>query len=169
MQPENLLIFSLKEHHLLYKIIIKLSLHLFSLKRNSCLYLNRKSVIWIDSLLIFASRNWFVEIYNFRLLISSRLSAVQVKTAMNASSFVILDCRKSNCNCCLSRLLIGSRTWSKWKSCWSNFIFCKSNLKWKISARNQNLWLIFWFPLFRFYLFFHSWSETETYIELRLR
>ena len=30
MQPEDLLIFSLKEHHLLYKIIVKLSLHLFS-------------------------------------------------------------------------------------------------------------------------------------------
>ena len=136
------------------------------------LNLNRISVIRIDSLLILCISKLICrdqnKIYNFHLLTSSRLSAVQDKKTTNVSSFVILDCRKSNNSCWLSRLLIESRTWSKGKSCWSHFIFCKSNLKWKISTRNQNLWLIFWFPLFRFYLSFHSWSETETYIEWRL-
>ena len=36
MQLEYLPIFSLKEHHLLYKIIVKPSLHLFSYRKNSC-------------------------------------------------------------------------------------------------------------------------------------
>ena len=137
------------------------------------LNLNRTSVIRIDSLLIFCISKLICinqnKIYNFRLLTSSRLSAVQDKNNMNVSSFVILEYRKSNHNCCLSCLLIGSRTWSKGKSWWSHFIFYKSNLKWKISTRNQNLWLIFWFSLFRFYLSFHSWFETEAYIEWRLR
>ena len=118
-----------------------------------------------------ASQNWFVEIKTrsttFIFWPPQDYQPFEIKTTMNASSFVILDCRKSNNNCWLSRLLIGSRTWSKGKSCWSHFIFCKSNLKWKISTRNQNLWLIFWFPLFRFYLCFHSWSET--FIKWRLR
>ena len=135
------------------------------------LNLNRISVIRIDSLLIFYISKLICrehnKIYNFHLLTSSRLSTVRDKTTMNASSFVILDCRKSDHNWWLSRLLVGSRTWFKGKSCWSHFIFCKSNLKWKISTRNQNLWLIFWFPLFRFYLCFYSWSET--YKKWRLR
>ena len=118
----------------------------------------------------FASQNWFVETKTksttFIFWPPQDYQSFKIKTAMNASSFVILDCRKSNNSCWLSRLLIGFRTWSKWKSCWSHFIFCKSNLKWKISTKNQNLWLIFWFSLFRFYLFFHSWSKT--YIKWRL-
>ena len=121
----------------------------------------------------FASQNWFVEIKTrsttFIFWLPQDYQPLKIKTTMNASSFVILDCRKSNNSCWLSLLLIGSRTWSKGKSCWSHFIFCKSNLKWKISTSNQNFWLIFWFPLFRFYLCFHSWSETETYIKRRLR
>ena len=135
------------------------------------LNLNRISVIRIDSLLFFASQNWFVEIKTrsttFIFWPPQDYQPFEIKTTTNVSSFVILDCRKSHNSCWLSRLLIGSRTWSKGKSCWSHFIFCKSNLKWKISTRNQNLWLIFWFPLFRFYLSFHSWSET--YIKWRLR
>ena len=135
------------------------------------LNLNRISVIRIDSLLIFSSQNWFVEIKTrsttFIFWPPQDYQPFEIKNTTNASSFVILDCRKSNNSCWLSRLLIVSRTWSKGKSCWSHFIFCKSNLKWKISTRNQNLWLIFWFPLFRFYLCFHSWSETETYIKWR--
>ena len=137
------------------------------------LNLNRISVIRIDSLLIFASQNWFVEIKTrsttFIFWPPQDYQPFEIKTTINASSFVILDCRKSNNSCWLSRLLIGSRTWYKGKSCRSHFIYCKSNFKWKISTRNQNLWLIFWFPLFRFYLCFHSWSETETYIKWRLR
>ena len=136
------------------------------------LNLNRLSVIRIDSLLILCISKLICrdqnKIYNFHLLTSSRLSAVRDKTTTNVSSFIILDWRKSNNSCWLSRLLIGSRTWSKGKSCWFYFIFCKSNLKWKISTRNKNLRLIFWFPLFCFYLSFHSWFETETYIEWRL-
>ena len=119
-----------------------------------------------------ASQNWFVKIKTrsttFIFWPPQDYQPFEIKTTTNVSSFVILDCRKSNNSCWLSRLLIESRTWSKGKSCWSHFIFSKSNLKWKISTRNQNLWLIFWFPLFRFYLCFLSWSETETYIEWRL-
>ena len=137
------------------------------------LNLNRISVIRIDSLLIFFSQIWFVEIKTrsttFIFWPPQDYQPFEIKTTTNVSSFVILDCRKSNNSCWLSRLLIGSRTWSKGKSCWSHFIFCKSNLKWKISKRNQNLRLIFWFPLFCFYLCLHSWSEAETYIEWRLR
>ena len=137
------------------------------------LNLNRISVIRIDSLLVFASQNWFVEsktrFTTFIFWPPQNYQPFEIKTTTNASSFVILDCRKSNNSCWLSRLLIGSRTWSKGKSCWSHFIFCKSNLKWKIWTRNQNLWLIFWFPLFRFYLNFHLWSEADAYIKWRLR
>ena len=119
------------------------------------------------------SQIWFVEIKTrsttFIFWLPQDYQLFELKTTTNVSSFVILDCRKSNNSCWLSRLLIGSRTWSKGKSCWSHFIFCKPNLKWKISTRNQNLWLIFWFPLFRLYLCLHSWSEAETYIEWRLR
>ena len=127
------------------------------------LNLNRIPVIRIDSLLILCISKLICrdqnKIYNFHLSTSSRLSAVWDKKNNNECFFfVILDCRKSNNSCWLFRLLIRSRTWSKGKSCWSHFIFCKSNLKLKISTRNQNLWLIFWFPLFRFYLCFHSWS-----------
>ena len=120
----------------------------------------------------FASQIWFLEIKTrsttFIFWPPQDYQPFKIKTAMNASSFLILDCRKSNNSCWLSRLLIGSRTWSKWKSCWSHFTICKSNLKWKISTRNQNLWQIFWFQLFRFYLCFHSWSETVTYIKWKL-
>ena len=137
------------------------------------LNLNRISVIKIDSLLIFASQNWFVEIKTrsttFIFWPPQYYQPLELKSTTNASSSVILDCRKSNNSCWLSRLLIASRTWSKGKSCWSHFIFCKLNLKWKISTRNQNLWLIFLFALFRFYLCFHSLSEAETYIKWRLR
>ena len=105
------------------------------------LNLNRISAIRIDSLLIFCISKLICrdqnKIYNFLRLTSSRLSAVRDKTTTNASSSVILDCRKSNNSCWLSLLLIGSRTWSKWKSCWSHSIFYKSNLKWKISKRNR--------------------------------
>ena len=150
---------SLLNHPFIY--FLKGEIHVLNLKRIS--------LIRIDSLLIFSSQNWFVEIKTrsstFIFWPPQDYQPFEIKTTTNVSSFVILDCRKSNHNCCLSHLLIGSRTWSKWKSCWSHFIFCKSKLKWKISARNQNLWLIFWFPLFRFYLCFHSWSETETYIK----
>ena len=135
------------------------------------LNLNRISVIRIDSLLIFCISKWFVEIKTrsttFIFWPPQYYQPFEIKITKDASSFVILDCRKSNRNCWLSRLLIGSRTWSKGKSCWSHFIFCKSNLKLKISTRNQNLWLIFWFPLFSFYLCFHS--SSETYIKWRLR
>ena len=121
----------------------------------------------------FASQNWFVEIKTrsttFIFWPPQDYQPFEIKTTTNVSSFIILDCRKSNNSCWLSSLLIGSRTWSKGKSCRSHFIFCKSNLKWKISKGNQNLWLIFWFPLFRFYLCFHSWSEAGTYIDWRLR
>ena len=137
------------------------------------LKLNRISVIRIDSLLIFCISKLICrdqnKIYTFIFWPPQHYQPFEIKTTTNVSSFVILDCRKSNNNCWLSRLLIGSRTWSKGMSCWSHFIFCKSNLKWKISTRNQNLLLIFWFQLFRFYLSFHSWSETKTYIEWRLR
>ena len=171
MQPEDLLIFSLKEHHLLYKIIVKPSLIYFLKGEIYVLNLNRISVIRIDSLFIFSSQNWFVEIKTrsttFIFWPPQDYQPFEIKTTTNFSSFVILDCRKSNNSCWLSRLLIGSRTWSKGKSCWSHFMFCKSILKWKISTRNQNLCLIFWFPLFRFYLCFHSWSET--YIKWGLR
>ena len=100
------------------------------------LNLNRISVIRIGSLLIFfVSQNWFVEIKirstTFIFWPPQDYQPFKINTAMNALSFVILDCRKSSNNCWLSRLLIGSRTWSKGKSCWSHFIFCKSNLKWK--------------------------------------
>ena len=119
-----------------------------------------------------ASQNWFVEIKtrstSFIFWPPQDYQPFEIKTTTNVPPFVILDCRKSNNSCWLSRLLIGSRVWFKGKSCWSHFIFCKSNLKWKISTRNKNLWLIFWFSLFRFYLSFHSWSETETYIKWRL-
>ena len=155
MQPEDLLIFSLKEHHLLYKIIENHPYIYFLKGEIHVLNLNRISVIRIDSLLIFfASQNWFVKIKTrsttFVFWPPQDYQPFKIKTTMNASSFVILDCRKNKYNCCLSRLLIGSRAWPKGKSCWSHFIFCKSNLKWKISTRNQNLWLIFWFPLFIF-------------------
>ena len=157
MQPEDLLIFSLKEHHLLYKIIVKPSFTYFLKGEIHVLNLNRISVIRIDSLLIFCISKLICrdqnKIYNFHLLTFSRLSVVRDKTTTNASSFVILGCRKSNNSCWLFRLLIGSRTWYKGNSCWSHFIFCKSNLKWKISTSNENLWLIFWFPLFRFLSF----------------
>ena len=107
----------------------------------------------------FASQNWFVEIKTrsttFIFWPPQDYQPFEIKKTTNVSSFVILDCRKSSNSYWLSLLLIGSWTWSKGKSCWSHFIFCKSNLKWKISTRNQNLWLIFWFPLFRFYLCFH--------------
>ena len=127
------------------------------------LNLNRISVIRIDSLLNFCISKLICrdqnKIYNFHLLTSSRLSTVWDKNNNECLIFCNPVCRKSNNSCWLSRLLIWSRGWSKWKSCWSHFIFYKSNLKWKISTRNQNLWLILWFPLFRFYLSFHSWSE----------
>ena len=91
------------------------------------LNLNRISVIGIDSLLIFCISKLICrdqnKIYNFHLLTSSRLSVVRDKTTMNVSSLVILDCRKSNNSCWLSRLLIGSWTWSKGKSCWSHLYF----------------------------------------------
>ena len=81
------------------------------------LNLNRISVIKIDSLLIFASQNWFVEIKTrsttFIFWPPQDYQSFEIKTKTNASSFVILDCRKSNNNCWLSRLLIWSRTWSK--------------------------------------------------------
>ena len=137
------------------------------------LNLNRISVIRIDSLLIFCISKLICrdqnKIYNSNLWPPQDYQPFEIKTTTNVSSFVILDYRKSNNSCWLSRLLIRSRTWSKGKSCWSHFTFYKANLKWKISTRNQNLWLIFWLPLFRFYLFFHSWSETETYIIWRLK
>ena len=130
------------------------------------LNLNRISVIRIDSLLIFCISKLICrdqnKIYNFHLLTSSRHQPFEIKITMNASSFVIVDYRKSNNSCWLSCLLIGSRTWSKGKSCWSHFIFCKSNLKWKISIRNQNLWLIFWFPLFLISAFIHDLRQRLT-------
>ena len=137
------------------------------------LNLNRISVIRIDSMLIFCISKLIFrdqnKIYNFHLLTSSRLSAVRDKNNNECFIFCNPGLQKSTNGCWLSRLLEGSRTWSKGKSWWSHFNFCKSNLKWKISKRNQNLWLIFWFPLFRFYICLHSWSEAETYIEWRLR
>ena len=81
----------------------------------------------------FASQNWFVEIKTrstaFIFWLPQDYQPFEIKTTMNASSFVIPDCRKRNNSCCLSLLLIGSRTWSEGKSCRSHFIFCKSNLK----------------------------------------
>ena len=81
------------------------------------LNLNRISVIRIDSSLIFASQNWFVEIKTrsttFIFWPPQDYQPFEIKTAMNALSFVILDCRKRINSYWLSRLLIGSRTWSK--------------------------------------------------------
>ena len=75
----------------------------------------------------FASQNWFVEIKTrsttFVFWPPQDYELFKIKTTMNASSFVILDYRKSNNNWWLSHLPIGSRTWSKWKSFWSHFIF----------------------------------------------
>ena len=173
MQPEDLLIFVWKRIICSTKPLLNYPYIYFLKGEIYVLNLNRISVIRIDSLLILCISKLICrdqnKIYNFHLSTSSRLSAVWDKNNNECFIFVILDCRKSNNSCWLSRLLIGSRTWSKGKSCWSHFIFCKSNLKWKISTRNQNLWLIFWFPLFSFYLSFHSWSETETYIKRRLK
>ena len=142
IQPEDLLIFSLKEHNLLYKIIVKPSLYLFFKGEIHVLNLNRISVTRIDSLLIFCISKLICrkqnKIYNFHLFTSSRLSAVQDKNRNECFIFCNSGLQKSNNSCWLSRLLIGSRTWSKGKSCCSHFIFCKSNLKWKISTRNQN-------------------------------
>ena len=169
MQPEDLLIFVWKSIIWSTKSLLNYPFIYFLKGEINVLNLNRISIIRIDSLLIFCIskliRRDQNKIYNFHLLTSSRLSAVRDKTTKNASSFVIMDYRKSNHNCWWSRLLIESRAWSKWKSCWSHFIFCKSNLKRKILKRNQNLWLIFWFLLFCFYLCFHSWYEAETYIK----
>ena len=136
MQPEDLLIFRLKDHHLLYKIIVKPSLHLFSERRNSC-FKSEQNIShqnWFF-VVFFASQNWFVEIKTrsttFIFWPPQDYQPFEIKTTTNASSFVILDCRKSNNSCWLSRLLIGSRAWSKGKSCWSHFIIYKSNFKWK--------------------------------------
>ena len=143
---------------------LKGEIHVLNLKRISVIRIFL--MIFCISKLICRYQN---KIYNFHLLTSSRLSAVRDKNNSECFIFCNPELQKSNNSCWLSRLLIGSRAWSIGKSCWSHFIFCKSNLKWKISTRNQNLWLIFWFSLFRFYLCFHSWSETETYIKYRLR
>ena len=81
MQPEDLLIFSLKEHHLLNKIIVKPSLHLFLKGEIHVLNLNKISAFRIDSLLIFCILKLICrdqnKNYNFHLLISSRLSATK--------------------------------------------------------------------------------------------
>ena len=98
-----------------------------SLLNHPCIYflkgeihalnLNRISVIRFDSLLIFCISKLICrdqnKIYNFIFWPPQDYQSFMIKTAMNASSFVIVDCRKSNHNFCLSRLLIGSRTWSK--------------------------------------------------------
>ena len=69
------------------------------------LNLNRISVIRIYSLLIFVSQNWFVEIKTrsttYIFWSPQDYQPFEIKTATNASSFVILDCRKSNNGCCL--------------------------------------------------------------------
>ena len=134
------------------------------------LNLNRISVIRID---FFASQNLFVEIKTrsttFIFWPPQDYQPFEIKTTTNVSSFVILDCRKSNNSCILSRLLIRSRTWSKWKSCWSHFIFCNSILKWKYQ---QGIRTYDWSSDSHYFVFiicFHSWSETETYIKWRLR
>ena len=61
----------------------------------------------------FASQNWFVEIKTrsttFIFWPPQDYQPFEIKTATNVSSFVILDCRKSNNSCWLSCLLIGSR------------------------------------------------------------
>ena len=116
---------SLLNHHYIY----------FLKKETHVLNLNRISVIRIDSLLMFFISKLICrdqnKIYNFHLWPPQDYQLFKIKTAMNASSFVIMNCRKSNHNFCLSRLLIGSRTYFKGKSCWYHFIFCKLNLKWK--------------------------------------
>ena len=102
----------------------------------------------------FASQNWFVEIKTrsttFIFWPPQDYQPFEIKTTTNASSFVILDCRKSNNSCWLSRLLIGSRAWPKGKSCWSHFIFCKSNLKWKNSKWESELMTDLLIPIISF-------------------
>ena len=104
------------------------------------LNLNRISVIRIDSLLILCISKLICrdqkKSTTFIFCLPQDYYPFEIKTTMNASSFVILDCRKSNNSWWLSRLLIGFRTWSKGKNCWSHFMLCKSNFKWKISTRN---------------------------------
>ena len=62
----------------------------------------------------FASQNWFVEIKTrsttFIFWSPQDYQPIEIKTTTNASSFVILDCTKSNNGCWLSRLLVESRT-----------------------------------------------------------
>ena len=91
MQPEDLFIFSVKEHDFLYKIIVKPSYIYFLKGEIHVLNLNRISVIRIDSFLIFCISNLICrdqnKIYNFHLLTSSRPSAVKDKNSIECFIF----------------------------------------------------------------------------------